>query len=111
MREERGTISGDVVVHEPYTLWGTILGNVRVIDGAKFYIRGMVYGNVDVEPGGRMHLFGRISGKVHIGRGTKVILSGVVGGDVTNEGGRLYLDEGGIVDGKIRTRAGETKML
>src|SRR4051794_7125782 len=36
MREERGLINGDVVVYEPFTLWGTISGTVKVIDGGKF---------------------------------------------------------------------------
>lgn len=111
MREERGTVSGEVVVYEPYTLWGSILGNVRVVDGGKFYVRGLVYGDVDVEPGGRMHVLGRVSGDVRLARGTKVILGGLVGGKVTNEGGRLYVELGTVVEGKIITRAGETKML
>ena len=29
MREERGQIGGDVLVYEPFTLWGSIGGNVR----------------------------------------------------------------------------------
>src|SRR6266550_2728481 len=30
MREERGTIAGDLVVNEPLTLWGSVGGNVTV---------------------------------------------------------------------------------
>jgi predicted acyltransferase (DUF342 family) len=110
MREERGTVSGDIVVYEEYTLWGSIVGNVRVVDGAKFYVRGLIHGNVDVEAGGRMHIFGRVSGKVKLARGTKVIHSGVIGGDVINDGGRFFMDPGAVVDGRVKTHSGETKM-
>ncbi len=98
-------------MYEEYTLWGSILGNVRVADGAKFYLRGAVHGSIDVEPGGRMHIFGKVSGKIHLARGTKVIHSGVIGGDVINDGGRFFADPGAVIDGKIRTHAGETKFL
>ena len=40
MREERGQLSGDVTVFEPFNLWGNIGGNVTVIEGGKFYVRG-----------------------------------------------------------------------
>ena len=111
MREERGTLSGDIVVCEEYTLWGSIIGNVRVVDGGKFYLRGTIHGSIDVEPGGRMHIFGRVSGKVKLARGTKVIHSGMIGSDVINDGGRFFVDAGAIIEGKVKTRAGETKML
>ena len=111
MREERGNVAEDVVVYEQYTLWGSIHGNVRVVDGAKFYVRGLVHGDVDVEPGGRMHIFGRVSGKVRLARGTKVIHSGVIGGDVINEGGRFFADPSAVIEGRVKTSAGETKLL
>jgi hypothetical protein len=111
MREERGTISGDLLVYEEYTLWGTVVGNVKVVDGGKFYLRGAIYGNVQVDPGGRMHIFGRISGSVKVFRGTKVIHSGMIGGDVVNDGGRFFTDSEGKIMGKVKTLAGETKAL
>ena len=110
MREERGQVAGDVVVYEPYTLWGSIGGNVSVIERGKFYLRGAVYGDIVVEYGGRMHIFGRVTGNLTVERGAKVIHSGMIGGDVTNKGGRLYIDKGSTVNGKIRTLKGETKM-
>ena len=109
MREERGTVSGELVVYEEYTLWGTAAGTVRVIDGGRFYLRGAVFGDIVVEAGGRMHIFGRVSGNVTIGRGTKVIHGGVIGGNLINEGGRLFLEPTAKVNGKTKTMAGETK--
>ncbi len=103
MREERGQIAGDVVVYEPFTLWGAIGGDVKVIERGKFYIRGAIYGNVVVEYGGRMHVFGRITGSLTVHRGAKVIHSGVLGGDANNFGGRLYIDAKAKVMGRVRT--------
>lgn len=110
MREERGQIAGDVLVYEPYTLWGSIGGSVRVIERGKLYVRGSIYGNLTVEYGGRCHIFGRVSGTLTVHRGAKVIHSGVIAGDCVNEGGRLYIDKGAQVVGKTKTRKGETKI-
>ncbi|MFN4243653.1 MAG: hypothetical protein ACK4PI_10495 [Tepidisphaerales bacterium] len=110
MREERGTIPGDVVVYEPFTLWGTALGNVTVIDGGKLYARGLIHGDLIVEPGGRVHLFGTVSGSVHVHPDTKVILSGTVGRHAINHGGRLYIDATAKVMGRVITHAGKTRI-
>ncbi len=111
MREERGRIAGDMVVYEPFTLWGSAGGNVTVIEGGKFYSRGLIYGNLIVEKGGRVHIFGNVAGDVRMAEKTKVIISGNVGGDVINNGGRLFVDRTAKVEGKIRTYAGgETKV-
>jgi predicted acyltransferase (DUF342 family) len=108
MREERGQVSGDVVVYEPYTLWGSVGGNVKVIERGKLYVRGAIYGNLTVEYGGRCHIFGRVTGHLTVHRGAKVIHSGILGGDVINEGGRLYIDKSAKIVGKLKTRRGET---
>lgn len=108
MREERGQIAGDVIVYEPFTLWGNIGGNVKVIERGKLYIRGAVYGDVVVEYGGRMHVFGRITGTLTVHRGAKVIHSGVLGGDLVNQGGRVYIDHVAKIMGKVKTEKGET---
>lgn len=110
MREERGRIGGDVVIYEPFTLWGVVGGNVTVIEGGKFYSRGLIYGNLIVEPGGRVHVFGNVSGNVTLAEKTKVIISGNVGGNIINSGGRLFVDKTAKVEGKIKTHAGETKV-
>ena len=110
MREERGAVAGPLVVHEPYTLWGTCGGTVTVVEGGKFYMRGSIYGDLNVEFGGRVHVYGNITGHLKVARGSKVILSGTVAGDATNEGGRLYVDATGEVQGKTRTLKGETRV-
>jgi cytoskeletal protein CcmA (bactofilin family) len=108
MREERGQLAGDVVVYEPFTLWVSIGGHVRVIEGGKFYVRGAIYGNLRVEFGGRVHIFGNVAGDLLVERGAKVIHSGILGGDAINEGGRLYIEAASRILGKIKTRRGET---
>lgn len=110
MREERGQIPGEVVVYEPYTLWGSVGGKVTVIDGGKFYLRGSVYGDLIVETGGRVHIYGSITGDLIVQEGAKVIHSGVIGRDAVNEGGRLYIEAGSKVGGKIKTKSGDTKI-
>ena len=110
MREERGTIAGDYTVTEHLTLWGSVGGNVTVAEGGKFYLRGAVYGDLTVEWGGRLHIFGRCQGSLTVKRGAKVIHSGVLGGDAINDGGRLYIESTAIINGKIRTNKGETKI-
>ena len=108
MREERGQIHGNQTISERYTLWGSIGGDVRVVEGGKFYLRGSVYGNLNVEHGGRVHIFGNLQGNLVVHRGAKVIHSGLVGGSVTNMGGRLHLELISRVHGDVKTKSGET---
>ncbi len=107
MREERGKLTGDTTIAEPYSLWGTIVGNVTAVKGAKFYVRGSIYGNLIVKSGGRVHIFGNISGNLTV-LGGKAIHSGIVGGNAVNRGGRLYIEAAARVLGKIREVDGET---
>jgi hypothetical protein len=60
--------------------------------------------------GGRCHIFGRIAGSLTVKRGAKVIHSGVLGGNATNEGGRLYIENTSVINGKVKTLKGETKI-
>src|SRR5436190_23379222 len=110
MHEERGTIAGDWTVSEPTTLWGTVGGNVTIAEGGKLYLRGAVYGDILVEYGGRLHIFGRVVGSLTVNRGAKVIHSGVLGGDAINKGGRLFIETTSVINGKIKTIKGETKV-
>ncbi len=110
MKEERGTIAGDFVVAEGIELWGTVGGNVTVAEGGKLYVRGAIYGDILVEYGGRAHIFGRVIGTLTVKRGAKVIHSGVLGGDAINRGGRLFIENTAIINGKVKTLKGETKI-
>jgi|SRR5580704_11847524 cytoskeletal protein CcmA (bactofilin family) len=110
MREERGQLGGTLVVSEPFTLWGSIAGNVTVVEGGKFYMRGSIYGNLDVEYGGRVHIYGNVTGNLKVARGAKVIHSGIIVGNAINEGGRLFVDGTASIEGKVKTLKGETKL-
>jgi cytoskeletal protein CcmA (bactofilin family) len=109
MREERGQLTGDLVISEPYTLWGRIAGNVTVVAGGKLYVRGSVFGDLRVETGGRVHVLGNVKGKVTVMPEAKVIVGGVIGGDVLNRGGRLFVEHTAQILGKVKTKDGETK--
>jgi cytoskeletal protein CcmA (bactofilin family) len=106
MREERGQVSGDIVIYEPYELWGSVGGDVKVIKGGKLYVRGTIYGNLLVEDGGRVHIFGNIVGDVTVEEGAKLVHSGIIAGDAINNGGRLYIEKASQVQGKVKTRKG-----
>jgi cytoskeletal protein CcmA (bactofilin family) len=110
MREERGRLAGNQIVAESIELWGSIAGNVTVVEGGKLYVRGAVYGDITVEDGGRVHVFGIVQGHLIVREGAKVIHSGTVGKDVINDGGRLVVDALAKVMGKIKTKSGETKL-
>src|SRR5881227_2735721 len=109
MREERGQIAGEVVVYEPFNLWGSVGGDVKVVEGGKVYVRGAIYGNLEVEYGGRVHIFGNVSGNLIVNNGAKVIHSGVIGGDAINNGGRLFIESMAKIDGKLKAKEGETE--
>src|SRR5678816_1644933 len=100
MREERGHVKGNIVIDEPYTLWGSIAGNVTAVKGSKFYMRGAIYGDLTVLHGGRVHVYGNITGDLNVKDGAKVIHSGVLGGNANNFGGRLYIDAKAKVEGE-----------
>ena len=108
MREERGQITGDITVDEPFNLWGSVAGNVTVVDGGKFYVRGAIHGSLTVEVGGRCHVYGQVSGDLYVMEGAKVIHSGMLRGDAINNGGRLYVDRHARIFGKVTTNQGDT---
>src|SRR5688500_267266 len=110
MREERGRLAGDQTVNESVELWGSIAGNVTVVEGGKLYVRGAIYGDLTVDDGGRVHVFGNVQGTILVREGAKLILSGICGGNVINDGGRLAVDAIARIVGKIKTKSGETKL-
>ena len=60
----RVCVVADQTIGEPYTLWGSVAGNVTAVKGAKFYVRGAIYGDLIVDPGGRCHVYGHVSGNL-----------------------------------------------
>ncbi len=108
MREERGTIAGDLTVTDALTLWGAVGGSLIVEEGGKVYMRGAVYGDIICMYGGRLHIFGRVAGSLIVKRGAKVIHSGVIGGDAINDGGRLFIEKEATINGKVKTKRGDT---
>ena len=104
MREERGRIYGDAVIAEPFTLWGSVTGDLKVLEGGKVYVRGNIGGDLIVDFGGRVHVFGHVAGNLMLFRGAKVILSGVVAENASNQNARLFIDKHGRVLGKIKTK-------
>jgi hypothetical protein len=109
MREERGQLPGDLIIYEPWNLWGSVGGKVTVIQNGKLYVRGAIYGDLVVEFGGRVHVFGHITGNIIVQRGGKLIHSGVLGGNAINEGGRLFIDATATIMGKVKTIDGDTE--
>jgi cytoskeletal protein CcmA (bactofilin family) len=110
MREERGQIQGDQVIAEAIDLWGSILGDVTVVEGGKMYVRGAIYGNLTVADGGRVHIYGNVTGNLLVKEGAKVIHSGVIGGEAVNRGGRLFVEDCARIIGKLRTKSGQTSV-
>ena len=110
MKEERGQLRGEQVIDQPFTLWGSIAGDVTAIQGCKFYVRGTIYGDLTVLHGGRVHVYGQVTGSLIVKDGAKVIVSGTVGDDAINLGGRLYIDSAAAVHGKVKAEDGETQV-
>src|ERR1700735_1004471 len=110
MRDEKAHLVGDTTIAEHLVLWGSITGNVKAVDGSKFYLRGVIYGDLEAERYARIHVFGSISGDLIVHQKAKVILSGIVAGNVINRGGRLYIESAAQVLGKVKTEAGDTKI-
>jgi cytoskeletal protein CcmA (bactofilin family) len=99
MREEWGKLVGNQVVSEPFTLWGSVAGDVTVVNGAKSYLRGTVHGDLTVL-GGRVKISGHVTGTMRVRDGARVILSGTIGQACINEGGRLSIGSAALVGGK-----------
>jgi len=108
MREERGQLTGDLVINELCTLWGRLAGNVTVAAGGKFYLRGRVFGDLKVEADGRAHVLGNLQGRLIVMPGAKVVHGGIIGGDVINRGGRLYVEASATTLGKLKVKEGIT---
>src|SRR5881409_2951839 len=87
---------GSVVVIGPRPT--TMTGLVR--DSSVCDVTGMVSGNLLAERTGKAVLRGLVT-KAAKAAGGDLEVYGLVQGDVVNEGGRLYVDKGAVVRGKV----------
>jgi cytoskeletal protein CcmA (bactofilin family) len=98
MREERGTIYGDLTVEDDLVLRSMVTGNVIVADGAHLELRGLIGGALRVDAGGVAAVHGTVSGPI-VNAGS-VEVWGMVHGSIEDVGGRLLLHPGCFVGGR-----------
>ena len=83
---------------------GLVRGDLFVRDNSVCEVSGMVSGNLVVERTGKAVLRTLVT-KACKATGGDLEVYGLVLGDVVNEGGRIYVDKGAVVRGKV---VGET---
>jgi len=79
---------------------GLVRGDLFVRDSSVCDVTGMVSGNLLAERTGKAVLHGLVT-KAAKAAGGDLEVYGMVQGDVVNEGGRLYVDKGAVVRGKV----------
>ncbi len=97
---------GSVVVIGPRStqMTGLVRGDLFVRDSSVCEVTGMVSGNLLAERTGKAVLRGLVT-KACKATGGDLEVYGLVLGDVVNEGGRVYVDKGAVVRGRV---VGET---
>ncbi len=103
--DERFEGSVVVIGPKPTQMTGLVRGDLFVRDNSVCEVVGMVSGNVLAERTGRAILRGMVT-KAAKTTGGDLEIYGMVAGDVVNEGGRVYVDKGAVVKGKV---IGETQ--
>jgi hypothetical protein len=98
MREEDGTIEGDLRVTEDLELNGTLTKTATVAAGATLFVNGTVGGDLVLERGSSAVVVGTVSGSV-INRGGSLRVSGRVAGKIRRISGTTQLEPGAIVNG------------
>lgn len=93
---------GSVVVIGPRAtqMTGLVRGDLFVRDQSVCEVTGMVSGNLLAERTGKAILKGMVT-KAAKATGGDLEIYGLVLGDVINEGGRVYVDKGALVKGKV----------
>ena len=93
---------GSVVVlgPRPTTMTGLVRCDLFVRDNSVCDVTGMVSGNLLAERTGKALLHGLVT-KAAKSAGGDLEIYGMVQGDVINEGGRLFVDKGAVVRGKV----------
>ena len=98
--DERFEGSVVVIGPRPTQMTGLVRGDLFVRDNSVFEIVGMVSGNLLAERTGKAVLRGMVT-KAAKTAGGDLEVYGLVLGDVVNESGRVYLDKGALVKGKV----------
>src|SRR5881396_2355694 len=98
--DERFEGSVVVIGPRPTTMTGLVRGDLFVRDSSVCDVTGMVSGNLLAERSGKAVLHGLVI-KAAKAAGGDLEIYGMVQGDVVNEGGRLYVDKGAVVRGKV----------
>jgi len=98
--DERFEGSVVVIGPRPTQMTGLVRGDLFVRDSSVCEVVGMVSGNLLAERTGRAILSGLVT-KSAKATGGDLEVYGMVVGDVVNEGGRVYIDKGSVVRGKV----------
>ena len=98
--DERFEGSVVVIGPRPTTMTGLVRGDLFVRDNSVCDVTGMVSGNLLAERTGKALLHGLVT-KAAKTAGGDLDIYGMVQGDVINEGGRLFVDKGAVVRGKV----------
>lgn len=98
--DERFEGSVVVIGPRPTTMTGLIRGDLFVRDASVCEVTGMISGNLLAERTGKAVLRGLVT-KSCKAVGGDLEVYGLVLGDVMNEGGRIYVDKGAVVRGKV----------
>src|SRR5207247_4047241 len=107
--DERFEGSVVVIGPRPTTMTGLVRGDLFVRDNSVCDVTGMVSGNHLAERTGKALLHGLVT-KAAKSAGGDLEIYGMVQGDVIKEVGRLLVDKGGVVRGKVivKTHSGPT---
>ena len=98
--DERFEGSVVVIGPRPTQMTGLVRGDLFVRENGVCEVVGMVTGDLVAERTGRTVLRGMV-GKSAKAAGGDLEIHGMVVGDVVNEGGRVYVDKGALVKGKV----------
>ncbi|HKW43838.1 MAG TPA: hypothetical protein VJP06_06590 [Thermoplasmata archaeon] len=98
--DERFEGSVVVIGPRPTTMTGLVRGDLFVRDSSVCDVTGMVSGNLLAERTGKAVLHGLVT-KAAKAAGGDLEIYGLVQGDVVNEGGRVFVDKGAVVRGKV----------
>ena len=98
--DERFEGSVVVIGPRPTTMTGLVRGDLFVRDSSVCDVTGMVSGNLLAERTGKAVLHGLVT-KAAKAAGGDLEIYGMVQGDVVNEGGRVFVDKGAVVRGKV----------